>query len=45
MEPVEVVRAEFESKCAACGSEIYPGDEIVLVDDEWVHADCALEDD
>lgn len=33
--------AEFESKCAACGSEIEPGDEIVLTDDDdWVHVDC-----
>lgn len=35
-----VVLAEFSGRCGVCDEDIKPGDEIVLVDDEWVHADC-----
>jgi hypothetical protein len=35
--------ADFESHCPGCDDVIYPGDEIVLLedDDEWVHRHCA----
>lgn len=37
----EVHIAEYQSKCAACGDDIDPGDEIVLdEDDDWVHISC-----
>lgn len=42
---MDPIKAEYESKCAACGSEIHVGDEIVTLDGEWVHIDCALEDE
>lgn len=35
-------RAQFRSKCPACGEWIEEDDEIVRDDDdEWIHADCA----
>lgn len=35
------ITARHETKCPACGDVIHEGDQIRLVDDEWVHAECA----
>jgi hypothetical protein len=38
------VRASYESRCGICDETIFAGDQIVVVDDEWCHADCAEEE-
>lgn len=35
------IPATYESTCELCGNRIHEEDEIVRVDDEWVHAQCA----
>lgn len=40
---LQPVKASFESRCGLCDGSIAEGDDIVKVDDEWVHADCAVE--
>ncbi len=35
------IPAAYEGRCALCDDRIHDGDEIVRVDDEWVHAQCA----
>jgi hypothetical protein len=36
--------ATHSGRCGLCDLCINEGEEIVGVDDEWVHADCAEED-
>lgn len=33
--------AVYTSRCACCDEPILAGDEIVTVDDDWCHAECA----
>lgn len=40
---MEPMTARRRSRCGACDELIEEGDEIVCVDDEWIHADCADE--
>ncbi|MCW3018626.1 MAG: hypothetical protein JWN10_934 [Solirubrobacterales bacterium] len=35
------IPASYDSTCGLCDGLIGEGDEIVCVDDEWVHALCA----
>jgi hypothetical protein len=35
------IPASYESECPLCMDRIVEGEEIVTVDGEWVHADCA----
>jgi predicted restriction endonuclease len=39
-----VVVAAYDSVCGLCGGRIVEGDEIVAIDDEWCHAQCAEDD-
>jgi predicted nucleic acid-binding Zn ribbon protein len=40
------MEAQYRSKCAVCGEWIEPGDEVVPDEDEnWIHQDCADDDD
>lgn len=40
--PLRIHIANFFSKqCGLCEREVQQGDDIVNVDDEWCHADCA----
>jgi formylmethanofuran dehydrogenase subunit E len=38
-----VILATFPSKCPDCGEEIREGEEVGLVDDEWVCAACVAD--
>ena len=35
------IRASYETRCGLCGAQIDIDEEIVKVDDEWCHAECA----
>lgn len=39
------MEALWRSKCPACGEWIEEGDEITRQEGEWVHDDCADDDD
>lgn len=39
--PLKAIPATYESTCSLCDGRIYEEDEIVCLDDEWVHAICA----
>lgn len=40
-----MIVAAYDGVCGLCGGEIRADeDEIVCVDDEWCHADCAEDD-
>lgn len=41
---LQPVLARHKSRCGICDSLIWPDEEIVEVDGEWVHADCADEE-
>lgn len=38
---MKAVLAKFKSPCGLCESLIWPDDEIVEVEGEWCHLDCA----
>lgn len=42
MKPVD---ATHNGRCGLCDLAINEGEAIVKVDDEWVHADCAEDDE
>jgi hypothetical protein len=35
-----MIEAEFGCKCPGCGEPIEPGDQIGVVDGEWICAEC-----
>lgn len=39
--PGPIVAALFEGICPGCDGDIFPDDEIVKVDGEWLCSDCA----
>ena len=38
---LQPILARYQSRCGICDSLIVEDEEIVEVDGEWVHADCA----
>jgi hypothetical protein len=38
---VKAVLAKYKSPCGLCESLIWPDDEIVEVEGDWCHLDCA----
>lgn len=38
------VKAEYYSICEICTEQIQPGDQIIRVENEWVHYDCAVDE-
>lgn len=39
------MKAQFEGRCGLCFEAIHEGDEIVCVEDEWCHIECAEDHD
>lgn len=42
---MQPILAQYQSVCGHCGHLIVTDEEIVEIDGEWCHADCAPEDD
>lgn len=43
MSALTIIPAAYESRCGGCDNTIRVDDDIVNVDGEWVHANCAEE--
>jgi hypothetical protein len=42
---MQPILAQYQTQCSGCGHLIVPDEEIVEVEGDWVHADCAEDED